>query len=137
MVVCMKSVQVRWQSLGIKSCSRLYFYRRLYLASYTRQTVRLASSSKEMCKKIISVANHGFCKIGHFDIDCDSKMPSSGCKLPTLVQKGHLHQKKEIQKYQQCQNPDFAKPNNVDAAEPYFNISFNIYRCILYDWRRI
>ena len=37
---------------------------------------------------------------------------------------GAFAPKKEIQKYQQCQNPDFAKPNNMGASEPYFNISF-------------
>ena len=34
---------------------------------------------------------------------------------------GELRQKR---KFNQCQNPDFAKPNNMGASEPYFNISF-------------
>ena len=94
MVVCMKSVQVWCQSLRNKiSFSFIFLSSSRSSKLHEADCLAWPPPQKRCAKKLISVANLGFCKIGHFDIDWDSKMPSSGCKLPTLVQKGNCTEK--------------------------------------------
>ena len=97
MVVCMKSVQVWCQSLRNK-ISFSFIFLSLSRSSKLHEADCLAwpPPQKRCAKKLISVANLGFCKICRFDIDLDSKMPSNGCKMP-VVKKGQMHQKRWIQ----------------------------------------
>ena len=133
MVVCMKSVQFWWQSLRNK-ISFLFISLLSSISSKLHEAdclVRPHPQKRWCAKKLISVANLGFCKIGCFDIDWDSKMPSSGCKIPTLVQKGKLHQ---IWKFKRTTNVKIQTllKETIWMQNHIFNISFIIYRCILY-----
>ena len=132
MVICMKSVQVWCQSLRNK-ISFSFIFLSLSRSSKLHEADCLAwpPPQKRCAKKLISVANLGFCKICRFDIDLDSKMPSNGCKMP-VVKKGQMHQKRWIQSRTTNVKIQILLNQTIWMQNHIFNILYIIYRCLWY-----